>query len=213
MNPPSRFQTPRKLARMCVLGIFLGSVFCASAHAQTALQPTQVLDLYLKVLVNRDIRSATEINDYMRPFDGQNVFNLQAILEMEDPPASVQNAHERLFLKTLLATVRRSGCLSVASAFEQDAATGNRVALVNYVCHIPDARIASLLADFENEASDSAKAERMAKIVATLEGAAVDKQISGSLRLQEVKAGDKSWWRPVSVGDTLNRVLENLLSE
>ncbi|MDR1890483.1 MAG: hypothetical protein LBQ81_14140 [Zoogloeaceae bacterium] len=197
--------------------LLLGNLLCASAYAANELQPTQVLDLYLKVLINRDIRSATEINDYMRPLTGQNVFNLQGILDMEDLNAAAspqQTESERLFLKTLLAAAQRSSCQSTASELERDAATGNRIASVEYVCFIPDAHVSTALKAFENAAaSDAAKAAILSGIITKLEAAPIEKEIVGILQLQEVKAGGKSYWRPVAIGNTLSLVLGNLISE
>jgi hypothetical protein len=231
MNPPvSRFQTARKLAWMGVLSLCLGMLPGARAFAQNELPPTQVLNLYLKALINQDIRSATEINDYMRPLVGQNVFNLQAMMEMKNDgaptdvvaiaksgtPAATpeQTEHERLFIKALMAAVRRSSCQVVGSEVTRDAATGAQTADVEYVCLIPDAHISSALNAFENDAaSDAAKTAIMGGIVEKLNTAPTKKEIFGALQLQETKADGKSYWRPVSVEDTLNLVLGSLLTE
>ncbi|GHT96092.1 hypothetical protein AGMMS49545_20250 [Betaproteobacteria bacterium] len=217
----AHFQTIRKL----LLSLFLGALFfCTSAHGETALQPAQVSNLYLKVLINQDIRSATEINDYMRPYNGRNVFDLQVLKDLKNDIAPtdaqdtpVQTEHERLFLKALMEAARRSTCHATASELERDAATGNQIANVEYVCRIPDARIQTALNAYENEAaSDLARAGIMSEIVAKLNNAPTEKEIIGILQLEELKADGKSWWHPASVDDTanlLNFVLGNLLSE
>ena len=216
MRHATAFQITCKLTRMCLL---LGALFCVGAHAQNALQPTQVVNLYLKALVNHDLRSATEINDYIRPYNGQNIFDLQVIMNLSNdilPMTDEQEPeHERLFRKALMAAVRSSSCRATASEVERDVATGNRIANVNYICRISGARIQTDANAFENAASDSERAEIMSGMIAKLNDAPIEKEISGILQLEELKAGDKSWWRLVSVGGAVAPfflVLESLLA-
>jgi hypothetical protein len=219
-------------SRWARIGFFsLLLCFCVGARAESALQPAEVLELSLKAMVNLDIQSATKINDYLRPTGGQDIFNLQSILEMgnyatlQEAPAEreapdqikeadLKEAERRLF-KAMLGAARRSSCRATTNELEEDAETSGRIAQVGYVCVIPAARIQAALSALEKALKSDPEQglALMNNIVAELARAPTERNVTGVVSLRETKIGAISYWRPVDIDDAFALIMRVLTSE